>query len=146
MRVFAILRVTPGRLLAAVTAAVCLILTADAVRMAQKEPPVLLANDYDRALYLKASGLEVDPTPVWQKEIFLADPPDGETAAYLSMLEEQGYRPQEHLGRPLTVTCYRSLQDESLFARVLTDGDELVGADRFYATPDADPYLPLLPC
>ena len=143
MKGYAILRITPVRLLAGVTAAVCLFLAADALHKAREEPAVYLAGDTEQALYLKEAGLEVDPEPVWQKEIFFASPPEGETAKYLDTLEAQGFRPWAHLGRPLTVTCFRSLQDERLYARVITDGGELVGADRFYASPDAAESLPL---
>ena len=72
--------------------------------------------------------------------------PSSKMAAVKWMLgweEAQGFRPRAHLGRPLTVTCFRSLQDERLYARVITDGGELVGADRFYASPDAAESLPL---
>ena len=137
------LRLSPARLMAAVTAALFLLLLAAVLRVAQTEPEATLSSPFEAALWLKDRGAAVDPEPVWEKTVFFADPPGEGEAAYFAVLEEQGFSPRDHLGRPLTLTCFRLTGKEAEYARVLTDGDVLVGADRFRALPDAPPFEPL---
>lgn len=136
-------RLSAGRLLAGVAAGVCLLLGADALTARSGEAPAVFGSPFEQAMWLKDRGCEVDPDPVWEKTIFLPDPPGEGEAAYLAALEEQGFSPREHLGRALTLTCFRLTGQEPRYARVLTDGGVLVGADRFLASPEADPFLPV---
>ena len=136
-------RLSPARLLAGVTAVLCLLLLADALHTAGQEPETAFSSAFETALWLKDRGVEVDPTPVWEKTVVFSDPPGEGEAAYLAVLEEQGFSPRDHLGRPLTLTCFRARGEGARYARVLTDGGVLVGADRFCAAPDAPLFEPL---
>lgn len=140
---FLSVKLTPARLLAFVTAAVCAFLICDACRTAQTEPPMRLSTDFDRAAYLKAAGLEVDPEPVWSKELRLTDQPDETLQVYLSVLEEQGFDPLSYAGKALTMYAYRSTDNRAVYGRVLMCGEELVGADKILAHPDAEMSQPL---
>lgn len=137
------LRLSPARLLAGVTAALCLCLLADALRTAHREPETAFSSAFEAALWLKDRGTEVDPEPVWEKTVFFADPPGAAEEAYFAVLEAQGFSPRDRLGRPLTLTCFRLAAAENEYARVLTEGGVLVGADRFRAVPGAPPFAPL---
>ena len=137
------LRLSPARLLAGITAALCLCLLADALHTARREPEASFSSAFEEALWLKDRGVEVDPEPVWEKTVFFADPPGEREAAYFAVLERQGFSPRYYLGRPLTLTCFRLRAKGNEYARVLTDGGVLVGADRFCAAPDAPLFEPL---
>ena len=137
------LRLSPARLLAGVTAALCLLLLADALHTARREPETTLSSAFETALWLKDRGVEVDPEPVWEKTVVFAEPPGEREAAYFAVLEGQGFSPRDRLGRPLTLTCFRLTAKGNEYARVLTDGGILVGADRFCAAPGAPPFAPL---
>ena len=137
------LRLSPGRLLAGVAAALCLCLGVDAARTAAREPEAVLATAFEAARWLKDRGLEVDPAPVGEKTVFLSDTPGEAEAAYRAVLEVQGFTPAAHVGRALTLTCFRATAGEGVYARVLTDGGVLVGADTYTAAPEAAPFAPL---
>ncbi len=142
---FLSLKLSPARLLAIVTAVVCAFLAADAWRTAKAEPPILLSGDFERAAYLKDLGLAVDPEPVWTKDITLTDQPDEALAAYISVLEEQGFHPLDYAGEKLTVYCYRAADNASTYARLLMQGNELVGADKSVAADGAPLSEPIAP-
>ena len=136
-------RLSPARLLAGVAAALCLLLGWDAVGQATAQPQPTLATPQAMALWLKDRGVEVDPAPVWEKTLWLPDPPDAATEEYLAALEAAGYQPRAHSGRPLRLSCFRVVGREGLYARVLTDAGALVGADGAQASPAAPASLPL---
>lgn len=138
------LKLSPARLLAFVCAVVCAILVQDAWRTSKAEPPIVLAADFDRAAYLKDIGLEVDPEPIWVKSFTLTDRPDEALSSYVSVLEKQGFRPLDYAGKELTVYCYRSVSDPTIYGRILLCGDALVGADRFTAKADGQLSEPIL--
>lgn len=140
---FLSVKLSPARLLAFVCVVVCAILAHDAWRTSQTEPPIELATDFDRAAYLKDIGLEVDPQPVWTKRLSLTDRPDDALATYVGVLENQGYRPLDYAGKDLTMYCYRSVDDATVYGRVLICKNELVGADKIHASPDAQVSEPI---
>ncbi len=128
---FVSIKLTPARLLAIVTAVLCVILTIDAVKQSQKPTPLVLASDFDRARYLKQQGLNVDPEPIWSKQVVISETPDESLSAYIAVLQQQGFSVDEHIGEKLDIYCYRCLDDTDVYARVLMNGDEFVGADKF---------------
>lgn len=137
------LKLTPARLLAFVCAVVCAVLVQDAWRTSRTEPPTELADDFSRSAYLKDLGLEVDPEPVWIKGLVLTDRPDEALAAYIEVLEKQGFHPLDYAGRELTMYCYRSTADPKVYGRLLMCGSELVGADKIKASPEEEISEPI---
>lgn len=125
------IKLTPSRLLAAVTAVLCVILVTDAVKQARLPDEVVLSSDFERAEYLKQHGLNVSASPEWTKRVVLSEQPDKAQSEYIAVLESQGYTIDEHIGERLEIYCYQSLENADVYARVLMNGSKLVGADKY---------------
>lgn len=125
------IKLTPSRLLAAVTVVLCVILITDAVKQARLPDEVILSSNFERAEYLKQHGLNVSTTPEWTKQVVLSEQPDKAQSEYIRVLNSQGYTTDEHIGEKLDIYCYQSLENEDVYARVLMNGNELVGADKY---------------
>lgn len=125
------IKLTPSRLLAAVTAVLCVILITDAANQARMPDEVVLSSDFERVEYLKQHGANVNATPEWTKQVVLSEQPDKAQADYIAVLNSQGYTTAEHIGEKLEIYCYQSLDNPDEYVRVLMNGDALVGADKY---------------